>query len=178
MTSPRYIKLPGHGRTWTGVSRIWLGEDHVLLVLGKTFSETYRRFFFNDIQGIIVRRTNMGKMWNGIWGSFVILFGVLALAVGGVAAIVLSSLAAPFLIALLWNVALGPTCVVHVRTAVQTERVPALGRIRAAKQFIARIEPLIITAQGQLAADQSMMEIERFQTGVISTIDTTVASGS
>jgi len=160
MTTSRYKRLPGRGLTWGGPSRVWLGDDHVLLVLTRGYSETYRRFFFNDIQGVVVRRTHIGKIWNAVWASFLAFFGVLALVVNsGPGSIILACIAAPFGVALFVNMALGPTCAFHIRTAVQTERLPAVSRVRAANKFIARIEPLIIAAQGELPGDQLVADL-------------------
>ena len=160
MTPSRYKRLPGRGLTWGGPSRVWLGDDHVLLVLTRGYSETYRRFFFNDIQGVVVRRTHLGKMWNAVWGSFSVFFGLLALLVNdNPGTLILACIAVPFGVALLVNLLLGPTCAFHIRTAVQTERLPAVSRVRAANKFIARIEPLITAAQGELPRDQLVADL-------------------
>ncbi|HEY0550504.1 MAG TPA: hypothetical protein VGF13_12950 [Verrucomicrobiae bacterium] len=163
MNASRYTKAPGRGWTWAGPSRVWLGDDHVLLVRSRIFFESYRRFFFNDIQGATVRRTDIGKMWNAIWALFILLFTLLSLAFESVGMIVMLSLAVPFVIALIVNIALGPTCTFHIRTAVQTERVPALSRVSAAKKFIARIEPLIAAAQGAQPGEELMAELAATQ---------------
>jgi len=163
MNPSRYTKSPGRGWSWTGPSRVWLGDDHVLLVRNRIFFENYRRFFFNDIQGVVARRTDIGKMWNGIWALFILMFTLLSLAFETVGMIVMLSLAAPFVIALIVNIALGPTCTFHVRTAVQTERIPALSRVSAAKQFIARIEPFIAAAQGAPPGEELMAELAATQ---------------
>lgn len=147
MTESPYQKLPGRGLTWTGFARVWLGTDHVLLVRGQTWMETYRRFFFSDIQAVLVRRTHTGKIWNAVWGSGTAFFLIIALMLNGSAALVVAGMAAPFALALLINLMLGPTCACHIRTAVQMERLGALNRIRAARKFIARVEPLIMAAQ-------------------------------
>ncbi len=150
-----YTKLPGRGWTWTGPSRLWLGEDHVLLVGSQTFYESYRRFFFADLQAIVVQRTHTGKIWNGVWASGLLFFATLTMLTDDrTLASVLLGMGAPFGIALLVNTLHGPTCRCHFRTAVQTERVPALSRMRAARQFLARVEPLIASAQQELPADQ------------------------
>jgi len=156
MTATNYRKLPGRGRTWSGLCRVWLGEDHVLVVQASGYSETYKRFFFKDIQAIVVQRTHMGKTWNGIWGGLFLFFGILA-AVGGefVTSMVLLCIGAPFGVVLLMNLILGPMCVLSIRTAVQTEAISALRRLRTAEQFIARIEPLIVAAQGELPPPSS-----------------------
>ena len=147
MSQSPYQKLPGRGLTWTSYSRVWLAADHVLLVRGQTWTETYRRFFFPDIQAVILRRTHTGKIWNAVWGGSAAFFLIIALMLNGSAALVVASLAAPFAVALLINLMLGPTCACHIRTAVQMERLGALNRVRAARQFIALVEPLIMAAQ-------------------------------
>ncbi|HWN96814.1 MAG TPA: hypothetical protein VNT99_17430 [Methylomirabilota bacterium] len=149
MSNPSYQKLPGRGLAWSGPSRVWLGEDHVLLVLTRGYLEVYRRFFLNDIQALIVLRTQTGKIWNGVCAFFSALFLWPALALGETGTIITLSLAAPFLATLLINVLRGPTCAFYIRTAVQTERVPAVSRVRAAEKFIARVEPLVKAAQGE-----------------------------
>lgn len=159
MTASHYKRLPGRGLTWGGPSRVWLGDDHVLLVLTRGYSETYRRFFFSDIQGLIVRRTHLGKMWNAVWASFLVFFALLALLVNdNPGTLILACIAAPFGVALLVNLLLGPTCACHIRTAVQTERLPAVSRVSSANRFIARIEPLITAAQGELPRDQPVAD--------------------
>jgi hypothetical protein len=166
MTRPGYTKLPGRGLTWGGPSRVWLGGDHVLLVLTRGYSETYRRFFFKDIQGIIVRRTHVGKIWNAIWASFLVFFALLALLVNdNPGSIVLGCIAAPFGIALLVNLLLGPTCAFHIRTAVQTERLPAISRVASAQKFMALIQPFVTAAQGELSHEQALAELALVQTG-------------
>lgn len=157
MAASSYQKLPGRSSTWTGPSRVWLGEDHVLLVSSRTFTETYRRFFFSDIQAIIVQRTKMGMIWNAVWGGLLGFFAIIALAVPDpTATAVLLTISAPFGVALVVNLIRGPTCKCFVRTAVQMERLPALSRLRAARKFIARIEPLIASAQGGMPSPDTV----------------------
>jgi hypothetical protein len=48
------------------------------------------------------------------------------------------------------NLLLGPTCVCHLKTAVQTEELPSLRRLRRARKVLARLRPLIVAAQGEL----------------------------
>ena len=172
MNKSPYQKLPGRGMTWGGPSRVWLGADHVLLVLTRGYVEVYRRFFFSDVQAFVVQPTSVGKIWNGIWGGLAGVFILPALAVDDVARIVLFCLGAPFLIGLLINLALGRTCAFYVRTAVQTERLPALSRLRAAEKFIARVEPLVQAAQGEWT-EQTAFDLALLQSGQL-----TLMSGS
>ena len=163
MNRSPYERLAGRGLTLGGPSRVWLGEDHVLLVLTRGYVESYRRFFFNDIQGIVVRQTHIGKIWNAVWGAAAAFFVLLALALNNAATVVLLSFAAPFAVALLVNLLLGSTCTFHIRTAVQTERLPAISRVRAARRFIGRIEPIIIATQGEPAGTPLGIEVEQLQ---------------
>ena len=131
-------------------STLWLGEDHLLGVVSHGFSEEYKRFYFRDIQAIIIRKTDGGRIGNII---------LLALAVPALIAALVSSagfnifwfiVTGIFLLFVLLNTLGGPTCVCHLRTAVQTDSLPSLGRIRRARKVLARLRPLIAEAQGQL----------------------------
>ena len=151
MNHKPYQRLPGRGRTWTGPSRVWLASDHVLLVLGHGFYESYRRFFFQDIQAVMVHRTHTGKIYTSLWLFGLLFFGLLVAGVSDpTGRVILLGLAVPFAVGLMINLFLGPTCVCHIRTAVQTERVPAVSRWRTAQRFVSRVSPLIATAQGDL----------------------------
>src|SRR5437868_5417157 len=164
MNAAPYTKLPGRGWTWTGRARAWLGEQHILLVTGRTFFESYRRFFFKDVQAVIVRRTHIGKIWSGVWALVFVFFAGIALAVNDpIGTPVLVGIAAPFGLAMIANLLLGPTCACYIRTAVQIERVPAVSRLRAARQFLAIVEPFIIEAQGQLSTEQIATELATLQ---------------
>jgi hypothetical protein len=118
MNPPSYKRLSGRGRSWTGSSRLWLGPDHILAVYYQGYNETYKRFFFADVQAFVVRQTHTGKMWNGIWIMLAAVFGLFALSESGAAAMTLWCITAFFLFVLGINIAIGPTCICQVRTAV------------------------------------------------------------
>ena len=145
-----YKRLPGRGSTLAGYHRMWLGDDHVLLVKSGTMNETYRRFFFADIQAITLRRTDFGKYLNGAFGFMFFVFALIALQVSGAGGIALWCLAAPFLLMLVTNLAQGPTCATYIKTAVQNERIHALGRVRTANKFRDHVRPLISATQASL----------------------------
>lgn len=156
-----YIKLTPPRRTATfGVvsvtrSNLWLGGDHLLCVETEGYTEKYRRFYFRDIQAITLRRTNRALVLGVVTGVLTAVFALLMLVIddlagksvfgilGGVCAI-------PFLVNLIY----GPTCKCELRTAVQTENVPSMSRVRRARKLLNRIRPLIAEAQGQLAAEE------------------------
>jgi hypothetical protein len=167
---PSYRKLPGRGLGWSGFSTVWLAEDHLLEVNSVIFHERYRRFFLPDIGAIIIRRTRVRFYWNLAHG-FIGIGG--ALIAGGLAygaafikeddaripLWIFFGMIAPFavasLILLVINVALGPTCRCHLRTASGWRVLSAPSRLRSARRFFAQVAPLVEAAQAGQAAPAS-----------------------
>ena len=171
-----YTKLPGRGlrKTTFAVSatrcRLWLAADHLLSVDFTIASEEYRRFYFRDIEAFVVRRTAQRQIWN--W----VLLGLALVTAGPLLALFISEqksgaawsftadnggllIAAGIVLAfwallILINTLRGPTCRVHVRTAVQCEPLFSLGRLSTARKVLARIRPLIAAAQGAATPEE------------------------
>jgi hypothetical protein len=142
-------------------SSLWLGKDHLLAVDSKDFSETYKRFYFRDIQAISLRLTPRRQIWNWVLavptalclaGWAYDLLVTRSVSPGGVVAGVVVTLL--FVLPLLVNNLLGPTCACKLRTAVQTEDLPSLGRLRKTRRILDRLRPLIVQAQGQLLPEE------------------------
>lgn len=160
----KYIKLPGRGRRGSALfsyarSRLWLGEDHLLNVDFTVASEEYRRFYFRDIEAFVIRRTGGRQGWNWFFGV------MLALTAGPFLAAWNSQGEGGFLIAALVSLALwgtlilvnslrGATCQTHIRTAVQLEQLPSLGRLPMARRVLERVQPLIVAAQGAATPEE------------------------
>jgi hypothetical protein len=153
-----YRRLPGRGRRVIGgivgvgaiQATLWLGPDH-LLVRDSVYgvSESYKRFYFQDIEAIIVRKTPRWLIWNIIWAALAaISLGWYALP--GWRDVPLLATAGCFLLGLLVNALLGPTCVTHLRTAVQKEELPPLNRLRKARRVLGTLLPVIAERQGIL----------------------------
>jgi hypothetical protein len=165
-----YRRLPGQGIRRQGFlsasvsarrARLWLGRDHLLAVESQWYSEDYRRFYFRDIQAVIIRKTIKGMVVNMVLIFFGILtlLGVLATSDG--AQIFWVIMTSVFGVFLLVNSLSGPTCVCQLRTAVQTEEMPSLRRLWRARKVIARVRPFIAEAQGQLAPDEIAARLGR-----------------
>jgi len=160
MPDIKYQRLTGtHTRQAFSVAlasrtSLWLGPDHLLCVEYNGFSETYKRFYFRDIQAVTIRETPWRTIWNGIliiplglcWAALMtssdrgtaFAWG-LCVAVVGI----------PFLLNNLW----GTACACRLRTAVQVEDLP-LRRVRKARRVLQRIRPLIAAAQdGEIPAE-------------------------
>lgn len=161
MAEKEYIKLtPARQRAGLAIlsvsrSRLWLGKDHLLLVTTDGYTETYKRFYFRDIQALFIRGTERQTIIGAVTGLLTALFVAIGI---GASAIELrwtfGVLAATCAIPFLMNLVYGPTCACQLRTAVQTEDLPSLSRVRRARKVFARIRPLIAAAQGELNPEE------------------------
>lgn len=133
---------------------LWLGKDHLLCVETNGYSEDYKRFYFRDIQAIIVQENSARNVRSFIYGALAALLVLIGLTnENTIASVTLLSVAGLFVLVAGINYGLGPTCTCQIRTAVQTESLPLI-RIRRAQKFLERIRPLIAAAQGQLTAEE------------------------
>lgn len=163
MADTAYKKLPGKGLRTQGLfsvtrgySSLWLGENHLLQVDSLSgYVEEYKRFYFRDIQAIIVRKTRKGFAWNMIFGALALLFFFIGIGVtNNVGSAILYSLAGIFVLLLFINTARGPTSSGHLKTAVQIEQLPSFNRLRNARKSVALLRPLLEQAQGTLLAEE------------------------
>lgn len=139
---------------------LWLGTDHLLCVDSTGFTENYKRFYFRDIQAITVQATQRRSVWNWILG----LLTALCLVLGDLGSLfrgeptpqvyVFGILFFVFVIPLVLNNIFGQTCICNLQTAVQTEELASLSRIRKTRKVLERIRPLIATAQGTLTPEE------------------------
>jgi hypothetical protein len=155
-----YTRLPGRGFRRKGFLPIirvsctlWLAKDHILSVDNRVFSESYKRFYFPDIQAIIVQRTNRGKVWNSILATLAGFAMVGALSVKGYGSVPFWILCGLFTAIGLVNWVLGPTCRCDVITAVQRETLPSLERLKTVEKVLPTLQQLIKQAQGEVALE-------------------------
>lgn len=145
----------------TSRSSLWLGGDHLLCVDSSGYTETYKRFYFRDIQAISLVGTKRRTVWNGV------LMVPIPICLAGLmsslfslprkeAAVIVTwaSVTAVFLVAFLINNLLGPTCTCYLQTAVQIEELPSLSRVRRARKVVERIRPFIAAVQGEVAPEE------------------------
>ena len=149
-----YRRLPGRGRTPLGADSLWIGEDHLLLVELRGFTETYRRFYFRDVQAIVLRRTDRAAKVGTLLGVLGLAFLGVATGAGPIWNVFWGSVSGILLLGLVLNVALGPTCSCVLRTALQTVPLRSLGRLRRARGVIERLRPHIELAQGTLTSEE------------------------
>ncbi|HEX3870222.1 MAG TPA: hypothetical protein VHV77_07300 [Pirellulales bacterium] len=164
--STRYVKLPGGGLFALGFSRNWLADDHLLAVSSFLGVEHYKRYYFKDIEALVVRRTAGRLVWNIAFFSAAIF---LTLVVGsifrsvhilqeldhsgpnraaGISFVMISSLVVAICLLLaLGNTLRGRTCAVYIQTSSGLERLTALLRIRAADLAISRLRRAVEAAE-------------------------------
>jgi hypothetical protein len=140
------------GRGLFSLSRhsLWLGSDHLLSVQNHNYTESYRRFYFKDIQALLIRPSRQGYFWTALF----------LLGVGGAALLMTNEEAAAkgfglgfglfFLLLLIIHWWKGSTCHSYLKTAVSQEELPALGRRPTATRVIQKIYPLIEASQSHL----------------------------
>lgn len=157
-----YRKLPGRGYGFGESSRLYLTADHLMLVTAVGFHETYRRFYFRDIQAVTLRKTVTGAVLTAILGT-----GLAFITIG------LASANTPgetigwsiptgfFLGLLLYNLFSGPTCACEIHTAVQKRGLGPLNRLHSARKTLARLRPFIEAAQGAVPADELRARLDQ-----------------
>jgi hypothetical protein len=143
-----YRKLTPKRRTIGGFSQVWLGEDHLLAVHSVRFVERYQRFFFADIQAIII---GDGPDRRG-WQAAATLISILWMCFATITA---SSFARGFFIGtgligvafVIRDVIRGPRRRCIVQTAVSRALLTAVNRRKTERKFLDTVAPLIAAAQ-------------------------------
>jgi hypothetical protein len=183
MAEKEYRRLTSMSRiAFVSRSSLWLGKDHLLCIDSNGYTESYKRFYFRDIQAITFMATRRRLIWNWVLGVPTAIF--LALLLGNLGSrqsweqyeiAFYAILASVFGVPLLINNILGPSCVCHMRTAVQTEELPSLNRLRRARKLLNRIRPFITAAQGALSPEEIPA---RMRAAVLSPADATTVPGA
>ncbi len=141
--------------------KLWMGGDHILLADRTYYTETYKRFYFRDIQAVIIRKTNRAAGWNYALGMLALLFSLWALSMVNLPGrVTLWIFAGFFGFFTMVNLLLGPTCATHIKTAVQTEQLYPWNRLRRARKGMAKLRPRLLQAQGGVSTDELRVRLE------------------
>jgi hypothetical protein len=152
----QYVRLPGRRYTSLSFTRcsLWLGKDHLLHVINRGYTEEYKRFNYRDIQALLLRATSTGTVLSIIFG-IIAGINIALLALGRflwswdrIALVPLAISSVFWVLCFLLELAAGPTCTCHLRTAVQFEPLPSLFRIRKAQRAIDLLRSRIENVQG------------------------------
>ena len=150
-----YHKLPGSKKGFLiGKYTLWQGADHLLQVYSRVGVEEYKRFYFNDIQAVITRKTTGGKIQNIVMGCLVLILMLPAIALDGGWSLFYGIIPAAMLLLLLVGLFKGPTCETKLMTAVQTEKLHSLHRLKNTFKVMDRLGNQIQRTQGTLKREE------------------------
>jgi len=153
-----YRKLRASRTGFGTSSSLYLGEDHLLGVESTTFTEKYHRFYFSDIQALIVRRTGRGGIWAVVLVFLALLMTTCAIGSGPpddwtpAPGYLIMALGATILVIV--NFIKGPTCTTHIQTSVAVQKIGALHRLKKTREVLGQIRPLIRVSQGSVTKEQ------------------------
>jgi hypothetical protein len=150
--APSYRPLTRKRHDLAGFHQVWAAADHLLVVRSSRFEERYRRFLFQDIQALVItaRPIQWWRVSFGLAVATACLWGAVDFT-NLAARILLALLAVPFAYFAIREPLLRTRCDCHLLTQVSTERLASVARLRAAREFLATLQPLIESAQGRLA---------------------------
>jgi hypothetical protein len=149
-----FRKLPGRRRGFIFSAGLWTGSDHILSVKGARFQEQYKRFYFRDIQAIVVTKVP----------RFIVTTPIVALAALLLIGLLIVRLRLPALTDWLWlllaaltagwiYVSVAQSCTCRLYTAVSREDLPSLYRMWTARKAVAELERRIAEVQGVFTED-------------------------
>ena len=148
-SSLRYHGLPGRRRGFISSASLWTAPDHLLSVKSDRLHEHYKRFYFRDIQAIVITKAP----------RFAVSTRAAALGMALLTGILVARLSYPVLMNALWLLAAGlialwiylsatQSCVCWLYTAVSREKLPSIYRLWNARKILAELEPRIAQTQG------------------------------
>ena len=122
---------------------LWMGRDHLLHIATGIFTEEYKRFYYRDIQSLIVHKSKSWLVWN-----FVVLFlafvsALLSFAVDDIERLVGAMIAILLAMIVLISFIRGPGCVCYIQTAVQRQKLRSISRINKAQKIMNSLKPII-----------------------------------
>jgi hypothetical protein len=131
--------------------RLWLGPDHILMVSSKVLSQEYRRFYFADVEALIVAEVESAARFYGAVLSVIAVVLTLGLAIAG------NTITAVFcgLIA----IGLGiftftrPAVRCSIKTRVSREFLPSFRRLETARRVMDMLQTEIEKVQGAIPAE-------------------------
>lgn len=153
--SSEYEQIAGCWFSLFWRDRLFMAKNHVMHVSRNrvSFTESYKRFYFEDIQAITLRPTATITAVNIFALLGVGLFGLGFLMSEGTQATVFAIITALILAWLIGSLRLGPSCACQIQTAVQVERLTALFRRKQSLIAIEKIARQASLAQGEFNAE-------------------------
>lgn len=146
-----YTKFSKRTGTVIAHHRMWKAADHLLVVKEVGCAEEYKRFYFSDIQALVIARSSSYLLWALLLP--VIAMFISAFMIEANSRAFLGGLLAVILVVWVWHLAKGATCTCWLQTGINKERLHMFNRVREANRFWHRIEPLLAEAQGAFSVE-------------------------
>jgi hypothetical protein len=148
-----YRGLPGRRRGFIRSASLWTGADHLLSVKSSRFQEQYKRFYFRDIQAIVITRVPRFAISPRLLAAALVAMGVVIFSarLAGVAGwlwLAMAALAAGWI-----YISAAQSCTCRLYTAVSREDLPSLYRVWTARKALAELEGRIAQVQGVFTQD-------------------------
>ena len=165
-----YTRLPGRGLKKGSTAlivrtraRLYMGTDHLLCLYNTGYTEDYKRFYYKDIQAIVTCRTSKGKTLNIVFGALIAFHAFIAFLAGNPWNIVFPSIAGFFFVVPFYKYSFGATSKSYLLTAVTTEELPSLCRLKNALKVTGILRPVIETSQGSLSTEDIRLRSDEIQ---------------
>ncbi len=176
-----YKKFPSKHAKIVGSDRLWIGQDHLLLVESTGISERYKRFYFKDIQAINLLKTKKGYVKIAAASILLLLLFAGASAFFGKSGfqgptIFFAGISLVVLFYFIHLLIKGATCDCWMYSSVQKEKLTPVNTIKAAKKFLALIVPQIEAIQGTLGnqiLDTAQERIKAKTSAILKNVKTT-----
>lgn len=150
----RYRKLTNRSLGIEGISRVWVAEDHLLLVTSLLVYEGYARFYFSDIVGLAWEPSRRFRIYQWLFGGLALaaVLGSIVLATAAFlplgetarnaliplfigSALLAGGIFLAALLLFLLNLVRGESCNCYLLTASGSRRLRAPTRIRQARKL-------------------------------------------
>lgn len=145
-----YRRLPGSAGLIVS-KRLWLGPDHLLLVSSNVLAQEYRRFYFNDIEAIVLAEIESAARFYGL--VFSIMAGVFTVGLAMAGYTFWAIFCAMVCGILIVFTRTRPVVRCSLKTRVGTQPLASLKYVNTARRVVAILRAEIEKVQGMLPTD-------------------------
>ena len=132
-------------------AQLFLGPDHLLIVLSQSYDETYHRIAYRDIQALLIRKTDRGLILGLLSTAIILILFVIAFTIGNLYGwVIFGAMILTLMIYVIRLTFAGPSCICYVRTAVQVRELPGIHRRNHARSALHRLAAKVREAQNEM----------------------------
>ncbi|MBN4074096.1 hypothetical protein JYT61_00895 [bacterium AH-315-E10] len=158
--------------------KLYMADDHILSLELSGYAERYKRYYFSDIEAIMIQPNYYRMIHNIIYGIIFALIGLVLLIAhsdsDSDAFVGLFIFFSPFLfiliVLIILNTFRGMGCKTSILTRTSSEQLKALDRVKKAQKIIPQISEHIVAVQGYIDFENSQpmdIPLQSLNTGKI-----------